>query len=128
MSMRDKDPYAPDWLRDPQDVYGGQEKPEQNEISTKKWMKCPHCSAKVFGDPCAKVLSCWDCSAKVKNGKVVSTGDGGAQARMARFRAAEASRRAKTRPQNRKEAGEAKRRPPQKRTRAKTVGAMALAA
>ncbi|MCX6727340.1 MAG: hypothetical protein NTX11_00815 [Candidatus Saccharibacteria bacterium] len=45
--------------------------------SEKKWMNCPYCAAKVFGDPCATKLSCWDCKAAVVNGKVVSIGDGG---------------------------------------------------
>lgn len=47
------------------------------EQSEKKWMNCPYCAAKVFGDPCATKLSCWDCKAAVVNGKVVSVGDGG---------------------------------------------------
>jgi hypothetical protein len=47
------------------------------ESGIKKWMSCPFCQAKVFGDPCAKKLSCWDCKAAVANGKVVSEGDGG---------------------------------------------------
>ena len=51
------------------------------ESSHKKWMKCPHCSARVFDDPCAKVLSCWDCKALVVNGQVWSKGNGGSKAR-----------------------------------------------
>lgn len=53
------------------------------ESSGKKLMSCPYCSAKVFDDPCAKVLSCWDCSALVVNGKIKSKGDGGSKARAA---------------------------------------------
>lgn len=45
--------------------------------STKKWMNCPYCSARVFADPCAKVLSCWDCKAVVVNGRILSKGNGG---------------------------------------------------
>ena len=51
------------------------------EQSGKKWMSCPFCEAKVFGDPCATKLSCWDCKAAVSNGKVVSKGDGGSAKR-----------------------------------------------
>lgn len=68
--------------------------PSQTEApGKKKWMKCPHCGTKVFDDPCATVLSCWDCSALVVNGKVKSTGNGGSKARRARKEAAEAKRR-----------------------------------
>jgi DNA-directed RNA polymerase subunit RPC12/RpoP len=45
-------------------------------------MSCPHCSAKVFADPCASVLSCWDCKAKVING-VTFKGNGGSKKRKA---------------------------------------------
>jgi hypothetical protein len=54
---------------------------ETDESSKKKWMNCPHCTARVFDDPCAKVLSCWDCHALVVNGTVVSTGNGGSAKR-----------------------------------------------
>ncbi len=47
----------------------------------RKWMKCPHCDAKVYDDPCARVLACWDCHALVVNGKVCSTGNGGTKKR-----------------------------------------------
>jgi hypothetical protein len=62
----------------PQIAFGGIDQAEQ---SKKKLMTCPFCSAKVFGDPCARVLSCGDCRAKVVDGKVVSKGNGGAKAR-----------------------------------------------
>ena len=51
------------------------------ESSGKKMMNCPFCKARVYDDPCAKVLSCWDCKASVVNGKVRSQGDGGSKAR-----------------------------------------------
>jgi len=51
--------------------------------SQEKWMNCPYCSAKVFADPCATKLSCWDCTAMVFNGKVISKGNGGTQKRRA---------------------------------------------
>ncbi|MBP7807131.1 hypothetical protein KA047_01400 [Candidatus Saccharibacteria bacterium] len=55
---------------------------EDGEATGKrKWMKCPHCDAKVFDDPCARVLACWDCHALVVNGKVCSTGNGGSKKR-----------------------------------------------
>lgn len=53
------------------------------ESSGKKLMNCPFCKAKVFDDPCATVLSCWDCRATVINGRVTSKGDGGHKARKA---------------------------------------------
>lgn len=59
---------------------GGEEKSE------KKWMNCPHCKAKVFDDPCAKVLSCWDCKAMVVNGSVISKGNGGSRKRKEKAR------------------------------------------
>ncbi len=49
----------------------------------KKWGNCPYCKAKVFIDPCAKKISCWDCTATVINGKVISKGNGGTAKRMA---------------------------------------------
>lgn len=68
-------------LLNPQDVFGGKSDEDQGP-SKKKWMNCPHCTADVYDDPCAKVLSCWDCKAKVVNGRVVSTGNGGSRRRM----------------------------------------------
>ncbi|MEI7683194.1 MAG: hypothetical protein WCJ24_02750 [Candidatus Saccharibacteria bacterium] len=47
-----------------------------------KWMSCPHCDARVFADPCASVLKCWDCKAKVVNG-ITFKGDGGSKQRKA---------------------------------------------
>ena len=46
-------------------------------IGEKVWMHCPFCGASQFGDPCATVLTCTECRAKVDHGKVVSTGNGG---------------------------------------------------
>ncbi len=53
------------------------------ESSGKKLMNCPECDAKVFADPCARVLCCWDCGAKASNGRV-SPGNGGSKARQAK--------------------------------------------
>lgn len=53
----------------------------ENETAQKKWMSCPYCRAKVYADPCAKVLSCWDCTALVSYGQVLSKGNGGKTAR-----------------------------------------------
>jgi hypothetical protein len=53
---------------------------QASESSGKKTMHCPFCSAKVYDDPCAKVLSCWDCKALVVNGKLKSKGNGGSKA------------------------------------------------
>lgn len=50
------------------------------EQSSSKWMKCPHCEAKVFADPCASYISCWDCKAKVIDGKSFK-GNGGSKKR-----------------------------------------------
>lgn len=58
-----------------------------NESQGSKWMSCPYCSARVYDDPCAKVLSCWDCKAAVVNGVVVSKGNGGSKKREAEKRA-----------------------------------------
>lgn len=55
---------------------------DSSEKSERKWMNCPHCSAKVYDDPCAKVLACWDCKAMVVNGTVVSKGNGGRKRRQ----------------------------------------------
>lgn len=60
----------------PQRAFGG-----TAESSGKKWMSCPYCPAKVFDDPCAKILCCPKCKAKVVNGHVVDKGDGGRKAR-----------------------------------------------
>jgi hypothetical protein len=51
------------------------------ETTRKVWMSCPHCKRKQLEDPCAAKLFCGDCTALVNNGKVISTGNGGAQAR-----------------------------------------------
>ena len=58
------------------------------ESKGKAWMKCPHCSAKVYADPCASVLKCWDCQAKVVNG-ITYKGNGGSKARVAKKAAEE---------------------------------------
>ncbi len=55
------------------------------ESKGKKMMNCPFCKARVYDDPCAKILSCWDCKAHVVNGKVKSEGDGGSKARVKRL-------------------------------------------
>lgn len=52
---------------------------DDSESSGKRKMSCPFCKAKVYDDPCAKKLSCWDCKAMVMNGKVHSQGNGGSQ-------------------------------------------------
>jgi len=69
-------------------VSGGDGSPEgasgggsNQEVSKKQWMTCPHCKAKVFGDPCASRLECWDCIALVSDGVVISTGNGGSRKR-----------------------------------------------
>jgi|GEM_PF-3266903 len=80
----------------PQSAYGGVD--NSQEGSGKKVMSCPFCSAKVFDDPCAKVLSCWDCRARVVNGKVEYKGDGGSKARAARKVAEIAHKAAETKP------------------------------
>jgi hypothetical protein len=48
-----------------------------------KIMSCPYCGAVNVGDPCAKILSCWDCHALVVSGKVKYEGNGGTKARKA---------------------------------------------
>lgn len=53
----------------------------QEEIGGKKWGHCPYCKALVYVDPCAKRISCWDCTALVVNGKIISTGNGGTRGR-----------------------------------------------
>lgn len=60
---------------------GGDDGASSEGEGKKKWMHCPNCNARVFGDPCARVLSCWDCSARVVGGKVEYKGDGGSQRR-----------------------------------------------
>lgn len=40
-------------------------------------MTCPFCGQKTKGDPCAVILECTKCGARVENGKVVSTGNSG---------------------------------------------------
>lgn len=52
-------------------------------IGEKKWGHCPYCNAKVFVDPCAKRISCWDCTALVVNGNIISKGNGGTNKRLA---------------------------------------------
>lgn len=51
-----------------------------DEKSKKRFMKCPQCSAKIWGDPCAKVIKCLDCMAKVDHG-FITNGNGGSKAR-----------------------------------------------
>lgn len=71
--------------RDPLDVFGGYQENDSGEASSgKKKMNCPFCRAKVYDDPCARVLKCGDCKAKVVDGVVVYEGDGGSKARAAR--------------------------------------------
>jgi len=78
----------------PQTAYGGTaESPQTEETSTKKMMTCPYCSAKVYDDPCAAILKCWDCAATVVNGRVISQGNGGSKARAAAKKEAEAARK-----------------------------------
>ncbi|MDB5164679.1 MAG: hypothetical protein JWL89_305 [Candidatus Saccharibacteria bacterium] len=79
------DPTNPD---SPQSAYGGY------ESSRKKVMTCPHCSAKVFDDPCATVLACNDCRALVINGHTKSKGNGGTAAREAKKKAEKQRREA----------------------------------
>jgi len=54
----------------------------EEEKSEAKWMNCPHCEARVFADPCAKILKCWDCKAAVIHGVTIA-GDGGSKKRKA---------------------------------------------
>ncbi|HSW79634.1 MAG TPA: hypothetical protein VLG47_02555, partial [Candidatus Saccharimonadales bacterium] len=76
----------------PQSAYGGVDGGAE-ESSGKKSMTCPFCGAKVWGDPCAAVLSCWDCKAYTKNGRVRYKGDGGHKIRDERAAAKETERR-----------------------------------
>jgi hypothetical protein len=55
---------------------------QEEEPSEKKWGHCPYCRALVFVDPCAKRIACWDCTALVVNGKIISTGNGGTRKRQ----------------------------------------------
>jgi hypothetical protein len=71
-------------IDDPQDGESGNNRTEAEQSGEKKMMNCPFCGAKVWGDPCAKVLKCWDCNACAKDGKVVNSGDGGHRARAER--------------------------------------------
>lgn len=48
-----------------------------DSISQRKFMRCPFCRAGQYGDPCARVLACHNCSARVVDGKVTSRGNGG---------------------------------------------------
>jgi len=75
---------------------------ESDDKKGKRMMHCPYCSARVYDDPCARVLSCWDCKARVVNGQVRSKGDGGSKARAAK--AAAARREAEKAAQARQEA------------------------
>lgn len=61
---------------------GGDNGPDgdSEEVSGEKWMHCPYCDALVFGDPCARKLSCWDCQTRVEDG-VVYIGNGGSAKR-----------------------------------------------
>ena len=70
---------------DDDDPFSQRDPGEDNEtVGKKKKGKCPYCRAKVEIDPCAKRIECWDCHAKVVNGKVESKGDGGWRARAKR--------------------------------------------
>ena len=51
--------------------------------SEKKWGHCPYCKALVYVDPCAKKITCRDCTAEVNDGVVISTGNGGTASRLA---------------------------------------------
>ncbi|HEX7633325.1 MAG TPA: hypothetical protein VF401_03295, partial [Candidatus Saccharimonadales bacterium] len=64
------------------------------ESSRKKVMTCPLCDAKVFDDPCAVVLACKDCLARVVNGHTESKGDGGTAAKKAKQKAEKERRHA----------------------------------
>lgn len=79
---------APSSDGSPQTAFGGIDR----ESSGKKLMSCPFCKAKVFEDPCATVLACRDCKARVVNGRVVNKGDGGSRARAAALHEKEAAR------------------------------------
>jgi hypothetical protein len=55
----------------------------QNEEGNSSLVECncPYCDAKVVIDPCASIISCWDCKALVVSGKVRYPGNGGSKAR-----------------------------------------------
>ncbi len=55
----------------------GQQASVLDSISQHKFMRCPFCRAGQYGDPCARVLACHNCSARVVDGKVTSRGNGG---------------------------------------------------
>lgn len=81
----------------PQSAFGGADKDQDNAgegSSGKKHMNCPFCGARVYDDPCARVLACWDCRAQVVDGRVVSKGNGGSRARLEARRIEERKRRA----------------------------------
>ncbi len=83
-------------IENPDGGENGDNRAEAEQSGEKKMMKCPFCGAKVWGDPCARVLKCWDCNAKVVDGKVENVGDGGHRARAERA-AADAAERAEQR-------------------------------
>lgn len=53
------------------------------EVGGKKWGNCPYCQALVYVDPCAKRITCIDCTAMVVDGKIISRGNGGTRKRRA---------------------------------------------
>lgn len=55
----------------------GQQASALDSISQRKFMRCPFCRAGQYGDPCARVLACHNCSARVVDGTVTSRGNGG---------------------------------------------------
>lgn len=61
-------------------------------VGEKKWGHCPYCRAKVFVDPCAKRISCWDCTALVVNGTIISKGNGGTNKRLSEAKRSQESR------------------------------------
>ena len=62
----------------PQTAFGGADgESESDGDGKKKWMSCPFCTEAVYDDPCANVLQCNHCKAKVVNGVVVYKGNGG---------------------------------------------------
>ncbi|HET8669846.1 MAG TPA: hypothetical protein VFM05_04245, partial [Candidatus Saccharimonadales bacterium] len=76
------------WLKNLLSGEGDQTDPSgsessQSELSEKRRGKCPYCGITVFVDPCAKRIACWDCSALVVDGKVISKGNGGSSKRRA---------------------------------------------
>lgn len=101
--------------------------------SEKKWGNCPYCNAKVFVDPCAKKISCYDCTATVVNGTIISKGNGGTNKRLADAekrrseKAAEARRMQEEQPEFAQEAAELLDTESQRQDQAAPVGALALA-